>query len=204
MRRFIAGVLLALAAVFIYRSCRQESDRTSELKEQSALIQRQIEQVSKLVVTEGHFAEVYTYEDSRELLGSLLSARKRALVVVNARASVSYDLDRLSYRLDPETRTLHIQAIPQPEITIVPDIHYYDVSADYLNPFGAEDYNAIKTRVTARIRKQVEASSLRSNARNRLLSELAEFWVLTRSMGWKLTYRDQPVDAVPDPGILRD
>ena len=174
------------------------------LQEQSLLIQKQLEQVSKLIVTEGHFAEVYTYEDSRELFGSLLSARKRALVVVNARATVAYDLEGLSYRLDRETRTLHLLHIPEPEIAIVPDIEYYDVTADFLNPFGAEDYNAIKHRVTERIRSQVEASTLRSNAQNRLLSELAEFWVLTRSMGWQLTYQERPLDTVPGPDVFRD
>ena len=55
-----------------------------------------------------------------------------------------------------------------------------------------------------RIRSQVEASTLRSNAQNRLLSELAEFWVLTRSMGWQLTYRERLLDTVPGPGVLRD
>lgn len=204
MKKFIAGVLLTLAAVLIYRSCREESNRTSQLQQQSMLIQEQIEQVSKLIVTEGHFAEVYTYEDSRELFGSLVSARKRALVVVNARATVAYDLEGLSYRLDTDTRTLHLLHIPEPEISIVPDIEYYDVTADFLNPFGAEDYNAIKDRVGERLRAQVEASSLRSNAQNRLLSELAEFWVLTRSMGWQLTYRERLLDSVPGPGVLRD
>ncbi len=203
MKRFIAGVLLALAAVLIYRSCRQESERESVLQEQSRLIQKQVEQVSKLIVTEGHFAEVFTYEDSRELFGSLLSARKRALVVVNARATVAYDLGGLTYRLDPETRTLHLLHIPDPEIVIVPDIEYYDVTADFLNPFEAEDYNAIKDRVTERIRSQVETSTLRSNAQNRLLSELAEFWVLTRSMGWQLTYQERALDSLPGPGILQ-
>uniref|UniRef100_UPI003D336642 DUF4230 domain-containing protein n=1 Tax=Robiginitalea biformata TaxID=252307 RepID=UPI003D336642 len=77
---------------------------------------------------------------------------------------------------------LHLLHIPEPEIAIVPDIEYYDVTADFVNPFGAEDYNAIKHGVTERIRSQVEASTLRSKAQNRLLSELAEFWVLSRFM----------------------
>ncbi|MBC2837725.1 DUF4230 domain-containing protein [Robiginitalea sp. SC105] len=204
MKRFLAGVLLALTAVLVYRSCAGDGQEASKIREESSLIQSRIDQVAKLVVTEGHYAEVYTYEDSRDLLGSLWSARKRALVVVNARATVSYDLKQLTYRLDPEARTLHILEIPEAEIDIYPELSYYDVTADYLNPFGAADYNTIKNRVSASIRKKVEASSLRGNARGRLLEELSGFWVLTRSMGWTLTYRDRPLDSLPGPGFFLD
>ncbi len=195
---------MALAAVLIFRSCREDSMETARITEESALIQSQIEQVAKLVVTEGHFSEVYTYEDSRELFGSLISARKKALVVVNAEASVSYDLSRLEYRLDPETKTLEVVRVPEPEVAINPEIKYYDVSADYLNPFGAEDYNAIQDRVSGSIREKVEASGLMENAQNRLLSELAEFYALTRSMGWTLVYHGRALDAQPGPELLRD
>ena len=195
---------MALAAVLIFRSCREESLEAARIAEESALIQTQIEQVAKLVVTEGHFAEVYTYEDSRELFGSLISARKKALVVVNAEASVSYDLSRLEYRLDPESKTLEVVRIPEPEIGIHPEIKYYDVSADYLNPFGAEDYNAIQERVSGSIRQKVAASGLMENAQNRLLSELAEFYALTRSMGWTLVYHGKALDTQPGPELFMD
>jgi len=125
-------------------------------------------------------------------------------VVVNARATVSYDLSELTYRLDSVSRTLYIEEIPEPEIRIDPDIEYYDVSADYFNPFEAEDYNRVKSKVIASIEKKIENSTLKSNARNRLLSELAEFYVLTRSLGWTLVYKNQKLETLPSRDLLLD
>jgi hypothetical protein len=199
MKRILAGFVICLALVLVYRSCERSGKNPAEIQSESALIVSQIEQVSKLVVTEGHFAEVFSYADSRELFGPFFTADKRALVVVNARATVSYDLSKLSYRLDSVTRTLYIEQLPEPEIRIEPDIEYYDVSADYFNPFEAEDYNKVKSKVVASIERKIENSTLKSNARNRLLSELAEFYVLTRSLGWTLVYKDQKLESMPSP-----
>ena len=168
------------------------------------LIQRQIENVSKLIVTEGHFAEVYNYKDSKELFGPLLKADKKALVVVNANVTIAYDLSKIDFRLDEQEKTLHLSHIPEPEIGLNPDFEYYDVTADYLNPFDAGDYNTIKRNVRASLMKKVEASTLKTNAQNRLLSELQKFYILTNSMGWNLVYEDQKMENNFNRFILND
>lgn len=202
MKRFFAGVLITLAVVFIVRSCKDESTSKTILEENSLLIQTQIENVSKLIVTEGHFAEVYNYKDSRALFGPLLTADKKALVVVNADVSISYDLSRVTFELDEPNKTLKITNIPEPEIKLNPDLEYYDVTADYLNPFDAGDYNTIKRNVRNSLLKKVEASSLKTNAQNRLLSELQKFYVLTNSLGWNLVYEDTKIESANDILIL--
>ena len=158
------------------------------------LIQQQINNVSKLIVTEGHFAEVYTYKDSQELFGALITADKKALVVVNAEVLVTYDLGKIDFEVDESIKTLRIKSIPEPEIKINPDFEYYDVTADYLNPFNASDYNTIKRNVQTSLMKKIEASSLKSNAENRLVSELSKFYILTNSMGWTLVYGDRNIE----------
>jgi len=163
------------------------------------LIQEQISNVSKLIVTEGHFAEVYNYKDSQELFGSLITADKKALVVVNAEVNVVYDLNEIDFEIDEENKILRIKSIPEPEIKINPDFEYYDITADYFNPFKAADYNKIKNNVNVSLLKKVEASTLKTNAKNRLISELHKFYVLTNSMGWTLEYREEVVtDNFPE------
>lgn len=193
MKKVLVVIVLTLAAVFIVRSCAREKEEANRLEESSRLIRTQVENVAKLVVTEGHFAEVYNYRDARQLFGPLISAQKKALVVVNADVTVAYDLSKISFELDEETRTLHIRNIPEPEIKIYPDFEYYDVQADYLNPFEAGDYNTIKDRVNASLLKKIRASTLVGNARNRLLSELSKLLLLTNTMGWTLVHEDRPV-----------
>lgn len=204
MKNFLIGSVITLAIVLVFRSCGKEKESEAILKENSMLIQERIANVSKLIVTEGHFAEVYNYKDSKELFGPLLTADKKALVVVNAAVTIGYDLSKIEFTVDEEKRTLHIDKIPEPEITLNPDFEYYDVTADYLNPFEAKDYNAIKNNVKASLLKKVEASTLKTNAKNRLLSELQQFYVLTNSLGWTLTYQDKEIDEDFYPILLKN
>ncbi len=194
MKKILIGALITLAIILVFRSCWEDKKEKSILQENSMLIQQQINNVSKLIVTEGHFAEVYNYKDSQELFGALITADKKALVVVNAEVLVTYDLTKIDFEVIEKTRTLRINSIPEPEIKINPDFEYYDVTADYLNPFKASDYNKIKRNVNASLMKKVEASSLISNAGNRLISELSKFYILTNSMGWTLVYRDRDIE----------
>ncbi len=193
-----------MSAVLIFRACSDEKKEKSILEENSMLIQQQIDNVSKLIVTEGHFAEVYNYKDSQQLFGPLITANKKALVVVNAEVTVAYDLGKIDFEIDEAAKTLHIKSIPEPEIKISPDFEYYDVTADYLNPFNASDYNKIKKNVNTSLLKKVEASSLKSNAQNRLMSELSKFYILTSSMNWALVYKDSIVEQNLPQLLLKD
>ncbi|PRX40658.1 DUF4230 domain-containing protein [Salegentibacter salegens] len=188
MRNFLIGAILVLLVVFGIRYCENRNNERDQLEESTALLQQQIKNVGKLVVTEGTFSQVYSYKDSKKFYLDVFSARKKALIVVNAKATVAYDLSKLRTEIDEENKIVRITYIPKEEISINPDIKYYDVTQDYLNQFDAEDHNKIRTRIEKSIRKKVDASSLKSNAQNRLISELQKIYILTSSMGWTLQY----------------
>lgn len=192
MRKLLYVLILVMVVMFGYRYFFNDKDETI-LQENSALIQEQIRNVSKLVVTEGHFSQVFTYKNSKAIFANLVNVEKKALVVVNADVTVSYDLSLIEYELDEKSKTLKILSIPKEEINISPDFEYYDVTADFLNPFQAEDYNKIKNKVNAQLMKKIEASNLKSNAQNRLISELSKFYILTRSLGWTLQYNGNSI-----------
>jgi predicted negative regulator of RcsB-dependent stress response len=197
MRKLLYVLILVLVVLFGYRFFFNNNDKTI-LKENSALIQEQIRNVSKLVVTEGHFSQVFTYKNSKAVFANLVNVKKKALVVVNADVTVSYDLSQIEYELDEETKTLRILSIPKEEINISPDFEYYDVTADFLNPFEAEDYNKIKDKVKGQLMKKIEASNLKSNAQNRLISELSKFYILTSSLGWTLEYEGNSIKSTDE------
>ena len=81
---------------------------------------------------------------------------KKAIVVVNAEVSIAYDLSKLDYEIDENNKILRIKTIPEEEISINPDLEYYDIQSNFLNPFEAEDYNAIKEIVNASMLEKVE------------------------------------------------
>ena len=74
MKKIVLVIVITLAAVFVVRSCAREREEANRLEESSRLIREQVENVAKLIVTEGHFAEVYNYRDARQLFGPLISA----------------------------------------------------------------------------------------------------------------------------------
>lgn len=198
MRKILFGVVLTLIVVFTFRYCDDKQEDKIVLKESSALIQEQIKNVGKLVVTEGHFSEVFTYKNSKGVFGDLISAEKKAVVIVNADVTIGYDLSKIEYKIDEATKTLQILSIPKEEIKISPDFEYYDMQADYLNPFEAKDYNSIKETVNKSLMKKIEASDLKSNAQNRLISELSKFFMLTNSLGWTLEYNQNPISELSE------
>ena len=196
MRKILIGIVIALVLVFGLRYCEHQKDEREKLTTNTALIEKQLKNVGKLIVTEGTYAQVFSYEDSKKFYFDVFSATKKALVVVNAEATISYDLRKITTEILKDSKTVRITSIPEPELKINPNIEYYDVTQDYLNQFEAKDYNIIKKRVEASLKEKIEASDLRSNAENRLISELQKIYILTNSMGWTLEYNSTIVKEI--------
>jgi len=193
MKNVLLAILMLVVIVLGFMYWEQRNDEKENLEANTALIQEQIRNVGKLVVTEGSFSQVFTYKNSKSFYLDVFSARKKALIVVNAEVSIAYDLSKLEIEIDEENKTVVIKSIPKEEININPNIKYYDVTQDYLNQFKAEDYNKIKLRVEEGLQEKIANSTLKSNAQNRLISELQKIYILTNSMGWTLEYKGQPV-----------
>lgn len=198
MRNILFGIVIALVIVFGLRYCENRKDNREVLEANTALIQKELKNVGKLIVTEGSYAQVFSYNDSKKFYFDVLSARKKALIVVNAKATIAYDLSKVKTEIDENNKTVRITNIPEPELSINPNIEYYDMQQDYLNQFAAADYNKIKSRIEKSLRKKIEASELRTNAENRLISELQKIYILTNSMGWTLEYNGNRIEEEKD------
>ncbi len=193
-RKWVVLVLIALVLFFGYKYFSTKSS-TNTVEYDTALIQEQIKNVGKLVVTEGHFAEVLTYKDKKETYIPGLTFDKKALVVINADVTVGFDLSKVKYDVDAATKTVTIVSIPEEEIKIPPDIKYYDTESSTFNEFTGEDYNKINKLAKENLAKKIEKSSLKTNAKNRLISELSKILIVTNSMGWTLKYNGEIVNS---------
>ena len=181
--------LLVLAALiyFGYQYFTKPHNETT-FEADTNLIQTQIKNVGKLVVTEGHFAEVITFKDSKKYMGNLISFDKKALVIINADVTVSFDLSQLKYDILEDQKLLVLTNVPKEEIKIAPDIKYYDTESSSFNEFTGSDYNKISNVAKERLRAKIEKSTLKTNAKNRLVTELSKMLILTNSLGWTLMY----------------
>lgn len=197
MKRILIGVAVIVGVILLFKFCDFKKDE-SNIEYNSNLIQQQILNVGKLVVTEGHFSEVLTYKDQDKYLMDLISFEKKALIVVNADVTVSYDLRQVKYDIDEKNKVITITNIPEEEIKISPDIKFYDVNQSRFNQFTGDDYNKVNKTVKANLAKKIEKSTLKSNAKNRLVSELSKILILTNSMGWTLKFEGNVIEKETD------
>ncbi|RZS92176.1 DUF4230 domain-containing protein [Aquimarina brevivitae] len=205
MRNFLFGALVAVSLLLVFYFVSNRIHTTKSEIASSDLILKELKNVGKLIVTEGHFSEVITYKNAKKYYLDIFTAKKKALVVVNARVTIAYDLSKLEHRIDTKNKKIILTNIPEPEIDINPDIRYHDLEQDYLNQFTPEDHNEIKKMVLEQLSKKVDKSTLKTNAENRLLSELQKIYILTNSLGWTLEYKKYEVlnqDALQ--GILQN
>ena len=165
---------------------------------QTALIEKQVRNVSKLVVTEASYAKVYTYENTRSYGWDFFSSQKRALIISNAKVQIAYDLKKMNFQIDEQEKTIRILNIPPPEIKIDPDLTYYNIDNGLTNRFEAKDFNKMKSLITKDLRSKIGKSEIVNNAQNRLLTELSQIYVLTESLGWRLEYDGTKIDGGSD------
>lgn len=190
-KRILYLIFGVIGAMLLFKYCEFKKQGDGTIDYNTNLIQQQIVNVGKLVVTEGHFSQVLTFKDQDKYFMDMISFDKKALIVVNADVTVAYDLRQMKYDIDEKNKTITILNIPKEEIKISPDIQFYDVTQSRLNQFTGEDYNKINKSVRANLAKKIEKSSLKTNAQNRLISELSKILILTNTMGWKLQYNGQ-------------
>lgn len=186
-----ALICIALGSLFTFFIMRK-ADKKNEVLPDTELIQQQMKNVSKLVVNEAKIAQIYNYKDEKSFM-NLMSFDKKALIVVNADVQIMYDLSKLEYTIDEANKIVKITFIPKEEIKINPDIKIYDVEESRFNAFKGNDYNTIQESVKKQFHEKIMKSNIQANAKNRLVSELSKFLVVTQSLGWTLQYKDEVV-----------
>lgn len=183
----------SLVTLFILKKPSNQQQIISDTE----LIAQQMKNVSKLVVNEANISQIYNYKDQKSFL-NLVSFDKKALVIVNADIQIMYDLSKLEYLIDETTKTVRITSIPKEEIKINPDIKIYDIEASRFNAFRGSDYNEIQEKVKNQFNEMILSSNIQENAKERLISELGKFLVVTQSLGWSLEYQENKIIQLSD------
>jgi len=194
--RLIFWILLALAAFALgwwaSRSLRLPGLSQPVTEEEGQLLLERIQQVAQLVTVEGYINEVYSYKDYVGYDIGLF--QKKALLRVRAKVSVGYDLDRVSWELRPDTRTVALSGLPEPEIlSIDHELDYYDISEGVFNTFDEADYNRLQHNAKTFIREKAEQSPLLDAARKQGQELLETIRMMVEGAGWQLEVEGQPV-----------
>ncbi|OUS21229.1 hypothetical protein A9Q93_01240 [Nonlabens dokdonensis] len=200
--KYVISGLIAVLIFYTVTSLMESSKEKEQLLAETALIEKEIKNVSKLVVTEMKYAKVYTYESTKSYGWDFFSSQKSALLVSNATAQISYDLKKLKYEVDPESKTITLLYLPEPELIIDPNIYFYKMDNGLVNRFEGSDYNTIKRKIKSDLKKQIKKDNVMKNAQNRLLTELSNIYILSTSMGWKLVYNETDIHNTDDLGRI--
>lgn len=164
--------------------------------QQSTMLLEKVRSVCKLISVEGDFAEIYRYENRKELFMNLFSSKKKALIVINAKAHIGYDFKKLKVSADPDKRTIILGNFPPPEIlSIEPELEFYDIRNDLFNTFTPEDMTSLNKEAKAHIREKIPDSGLMDTARHEALEAVLFMEKIVETLGWKLDYEALKLDG---------
>lgn len=187
----ILGLLLGLIVMYWFYGLFNKKKKQALVKHQSTVILDRIKSVCKLVSVEGDFAEIYRYENIKDGFLNLLSSKKKALVVINAKAQVGYDLKKLKLEADLDRKRIILTAFPEPEVlSIEPDIQFYDIKNGLFNSFSSEDLTDLNAKAKEHIRDKIPESGLLETAKKEALEAVMIIEKIVETIGWRLDYSD--------------
>lgn len=184
----ILGVLLGAIVMYWLYGIFNRKKRKELVKHQSTIILDRIKRVCKLVSVEGDFAEIYNYENTKE--GFLkISSKKKALVLINAKAQIGYDLKKVKLSADNNRKVIVLNAFPEPEIlSIESDIKFYDIKNGLFNSFDSEDLTELNQQAKSHIRDKIPDSGLLDTAKKEALEAVMIIEKMVETIGWQLDY----------------
>ena len=181
----VIGVLVTVGVVTYIKFSKAKKLRQS----QSVILLDKIKRVCKLITVEGDFAEIYHYEDVKERFLKLISSKKKALVVINAKAHVGYDFSKVQLSSNTATKTIKLHHLPQPEVlSIETNLNYYDKKDGMFNKFEASDLTELHNEAKLHILEKVPESGLYDVAKAEALEVVLIMESIVQTIGWKLDY----------------
>lgn len=185
----LLGVILGAILMYWLYSFFNRKKKKELVKHQSTVILDKIKSVCKLVSVEGDFAEIYRYENIKEGFMNILSSKKKALVVINAKAQIGYDLKKIRLRADNDSKRIILSDFPEPEIlSIEPDLQFYDIKNGLFNSFSPDDLTQLNQKAKEHIREKIPESGLIDTARKEALQAVLLIEKIVETIGWKLDY----------------
>ena len=186
---FILSLILgAILMYWVYTFFRKKQSKELT-KHQSTVLLERIKSVCQLITVEGDFAEIYKYESTKERFMSLISSTKKALIVINAKARIGYDLKKIKMHADTSRKKIILTNFPQPEVlSIEPELEFYDIKNGLFNAFTPDDLTSLNKEAKSHIQEKIPQSGLMDTARREAMEAVLLMEKLVETIGLKLDY----------------
>lgn len=187
---FLLGVIVGVLILAIYYLFSKHSFFKSKAKEESVILLDKIRNVSKLITVEGNFNEIMHFQDVKNSLLNMISSKKKAIVLANAKVFIGFDMRKMEFDINANKRLIKVLSFPEPEVlSIETDVKFYDVQNGLFNKFDAEELTELNKKVKQNISEKIPNSDLLLTAKSKALETINVMEQMVGTFGWELDYK---------------
>jgi hypothetical protein len=185
-KNILIGILIFIVAILTVKlfisDILKKKDNSSV---DSTIVVQRIQKVLKLITVEGNFSELMKYNDFDYV--DLPGFRKDALVRINAKVSIGYNLDSLKITSNEKEKTIVIQHMPKPQIlSIDSDIKYENISEGLFTSFNEQELSKLNKIAKEKIRQQALSPELIKQAEEQKNDLLEMLFYMAKENGYKI------------------
>ena len=185
---FIGLAVGAVVSFFVFKLF-VKGNKKENTREQSVVLMEKIRSVCKFITVEGDFSEIYHYQNVKDKIANFLLGKKKAIILINARAHIGFDLTKIEMDSDPEKKRIRLMNFPQPQVmSIETDFSYYDKSEGWANYFTSDDLTEVTRNAKQHIIDKIPESGLMEQARKEAILAIKMMEGLAATIGWELDY----------------
>ncbi len=190
MEALLGLFLGAIVTYWVMRYVKLQKSK-DQTQAQSTILMEKIRKVWKLITVEGEFAEIYHYENTKERFMSMVSSKKKAVLLINAKAYVGFDLSRIRMEAITEKKTIKLTDFPDPQVlSLETDLRYYDKKDGFFNKFDSSDLTEVNAKAKDHVLEKIPESGLLDTARSEALEAVLLVQNIVETIGWTLDYQD--------------
>ena len=151
----------------------------------STIVVERIQKVMKLVTVEGNYSELMNYNDFDYI--DFPGFRKDAIVKVNAKVSVGYNLEQMKISTNEKDKTIVIAQMPKPEIiSIDTDIKFENLSTGLFTDFSEQELSKLNSLAKEKIRQKALSTELIKQAEEQKKDVLDLIFYMAKENGYKI------------------
>jgi lipopolysaccharide export LptBFGC system permease protein LptF len=202
---FLLGFVLGAFVLALYYLLSKKSFFKKKSKEESVILLDKIKNVSKLITVEGNFNEIMHFSDVKNSLLNIVSSKKKAIIIANAKVYIGFNMKKAEYNVNPNKQTIKMLNFPKPEVlSIETDIEYYDVKNGLFNKFDASELTELNKKIKQNIADKIPESDLLISAQNKAIETLNIIEQMVDTFGWKLDYsKNNEIPKLDKKNILK-
>ncbi len=121
----------------------------------------------------------------------MVTSKKKAIILINAKAHIGFDLSKIRMEAINEKKVIRLTEFPQPEVlSVETDFKYYDKKEGLFNKFDSSDLTELNTKAKKHILDKIPESGLLDSAKTEAIEAVLMMQNIVETIGWTLDYQD--------------